>query len=121
MVSRVPTIALKSVRLPPQLIVPMLILLVLGVAALFYEPEIVTVIGMVVYLLHIPYAGWKYQHLKNHPELWRTAASVDAGVGPAAVCACASRVGSGSPGRTAGRVPDAPPAPARHRPAGPRR
>ncbi len=71
MVSRVPTIALKSVRLPPQLIVPMLILLVLGVAALFYEPEIVTVIGMVVYLLHIPYAGWKYQHLKNHPELWR--------------------------------------------------
>jgi CDP-diacylglycerol--serine O-phosphatidyltransferase len=76
MVSRLPTIALKSVRLPPQLIVPMLILLVLGVAALFYEPEIVTVIGMVVYLLHIPYAGWKYQHLKNHPELWRTAGGV---------------------------------------------
>ena len=73
MVSRVPTIALKSVRLPQQLIVPMLILLVLGVAALFYEPEIVTVIGMVVYLLHIPYAMWKYNHLRNHPELWRTA------------------------------------------------
>ncbi len=72
MVSRIPTIALKSVRLPPQLIVPMLILLVLGVAALFYEPELVTVIGMVVYLLHIPYAGWKYQHLKRHPELWQT-------------------------------------------------
>jgi CDP-diacylglycerol---serine O-phosphatidyltransferase len=73
MVSRIPTIALKSVRLPPQMIVPMLILLVLGVAALFYEPEIVTVIGMVVYLLHIPYAMWKYNHLRNHPELWRTA------------------------------------------------
>ncbi len=72
MVSRVPTIALKSVRFPPQLIVPALILLVLGVAALFYEPELVTVIGMVVYLLHIPYAGWKYQHLKRHPELWQT-------------------------------------------------
>ncbi len=72
MVSRIPTIALKSVRLPPQLIVPMLILLVLGVAALFYEPELVTVIGMVVYLLHIPYAGWKYQHLKRHPELWQS-------------------------------------------------
>ncbi len=72
MVSRIPTIALKSVRFPPRLIVPMLILLVLGVAALFYEPELVTVTGMVVYLLHIPYAGWKYQHLKHHPELWQT-------------------------------------------------
>lgn len=72
MVSRIPTIALKSVRLPPRLLVPMLILLVLGVAALFYEPELVTVIGMVVYLLHIPYAGWKYQHLKRHPELWQS-------------------------------------------------
>jgi CDP-diacylglycerol--serine O-phosphatidyltransferase len=60
------------VRLPQQLIVVMLILLVLGVWALFVEPELVTVIGMVVYLLHIPYAGWKYQHLKKHPELWRT-------------------------------------------------
>ena len=71
MVSRVPTIALKSVRLPQQLIVPALILLLVGVYLLFLEPEIVTVIGMVVYLLHIPYAGWKYNHLKNHPELWR--------------------------------------------------
>ncbi len=73
MVSRIPTIALKSVRLPAQLIVPMLILLVLGVAALFYEPEIVTVIGMIVYLLHIPYAVWKYYYLKNHPERRRPA------------------------------------------------
>ncbi len=98
----------------------MLILLVLGVAALFYEPEIVTVIGMVVYLLHIPYAGWKYQHLKNHPELWRgrrawTPASVQP---PGAAADPASAAGRGP---DAGRVPDAPPAPARHRPAGPRR
>ena len=84
-------------RLPPQLIVPMLILLVLGVAALFYEPELVTVIGMVVYLLHIPYAVWKYNHLKNHPELWRTARACDP-VGPAAGSGCGSRAGSGSPG-----------------------
>jgi CDP-diacylglycerol--serine O-phosphatidyltransferase len=76
MVSRVPTIALKSVRLPQQLIIVMLILLVLGVWALFVEPELVTVIGMVVYLLHIPYAGWKYNHLRNHPELWRTGGGV---------------------------------------------
>lgn len=70
MVSRLPTIALKSVRLPKQLILPLLVLLVLAVAALFYEPEIVTVVGMVLYLLHLPYAAWKYNHLRKHPELW---------------------------------------------------
>lgn len=110
MVSRLPTIALKSVRLPPQLIVPMLILLVLGVAALFYEPEIVTVIGMVVYLLHIPYAGWKYQHLKNHPELWRTSG----GVRPRR---SSRRVRLRIPRRhrVAGRLPDGSPLPPQRR------
>ena len=110
MVSRVPTIALKSVRLPPQLIVPMLILLVLGVAALFYEPEIVTVIGMVVYLLHIPYAGWKYQHLKNHPELWR-------GRGRGRRRRSSRRVRLRIPRRqrVAGRMPDGSPMPRQRR------
>jgi CDP-diacylglycerol--serine O-phosphatidyltransferase len=70
MVSRLPTIALKSVRVPPRLIVPLLVLLVIGVAALFYEPHLILLIGLVVYLLHLPYAGWKYDHLRRHPELW---------------------------------------------------
>lgn len=70
MVSRLPTIALKSVRVAPQLVVPMLVLLVVGVAALFYEPHLILLIGLVVYLLHLPYAGWKYQRLRRHPEWW---------------------------------------------------
>lgn len=70
MISRLPTIALKSVRVPPRLIVPLLVLLVAGVAALFYEPHLVLLIGLVIYLLHLPYAGWKYGHLRSHPELW---------------------------------------------------
>ncbi|MBN9609604.1 MAG: CDP-diacylglycerol--serine O-phosphatidyltransferase [Actinobacteria bacterium 69-20] len=70
MVSRLPTIALKSVRVAPKLIVPMLVLLVVGVAALFYEPHLILLLGLVVYLLHLPYAAWKYQHLRRHPELW---------------------------------------------------
>lgn len=70
MVSRIPTIALKSVRVPPRLIVPLLVLLVLGVAALFYEPHLIALIGLAIYLLHIPYAVWKYNHLRQHPELW---------------------------------------------------
>ena len=105
MVSRVPTIALKSVRLPPQFIVPMLILLVLGVAALFYQPEIVTVIGMVVYLLHIPYAVWKYNHLKRHPELWRTAG------GRARRSSRRVRMRIPRRQRVAGRLPDGSPLP----------
>ena len=110
MVSQVPSIALKSIRLPPQLIVPMLILLVLGVAALFYEPELVTVVGMVVYLLHLPYAAWKYNHLKNHPELWRTGG----GVRPRR---SSRRVRLRIPRRqrVAGRLPDGSPMPAQRR------
>jgi CDP-diacylglycerol--serine O-phosphatidyltransferase len=72
-VSRLPTIALKSVRVPPSLIVPLLALLVLAVALEFYEPQIILLIGMALYLLHLPYASWKFQYLKRHPELWMDA------------------------------------------------
>ena len=110
MVSQIPSIALKSVRLPPQLIVPMLILLVLGVAALFYEPELVTVTGMIVYLLHLPYAGWKYHHLKNHPELWRTA-----GAGRQRRSSRRVRLRIPRRQRVAGRLPDGSPMPPQRR------
>ncbi|HEY4991330.1 MAG TPA: phosphatidylcholine/phosphatidylserine synthase [Nakamurella sp.] len=110
MVSRVPTIALKSVRLSQQLIVPMLILLVLAVYALVIEPELVTVIGMVVYLLHIPYAGWKYQHLKNHPELWRTTGGVRKRRSSRRV-----RLRIPRRQRVAGRLPDGSPLPRQRR------
>jgi len=72
-VSRIPTIAFKSVRVPPSLIVPLLVLLVLGVALEFYEPQLVLAIGLGLYLLHLPYACWKFQYLKRHPELWMDA------------------------------------------------
>lgn len=70
MVSRLPTIALKAVRVPTRLILPLLVLLVVGVAALFYEPHLILLLGLGIYLLHLPYAAWKYQHLRKHPELW---------------------------------------------------
>jgi CDP-diacylglycerol--serine O-phosphatidyltransferase len=69
-VSRLPTIALKAVHVPPQLVLPLLVLLVVGVAALFYEPHLILLLGLAVYLLHLPYAAWRYQHLRRHPELW---------------------------------------------------
>ena len=69
-VSRLPSIALKSVRVPPSLIVPLLALLVLAVALEFAEPQIMLAIGLGLYLLHLPYASWRFQYLKRHPELW---------------------------------------------------
>ena len=69
-ISRVPSIALKSVRVAPTVVVPLMILLVVAVAALFYEPELITCIGLGAYLLHLPYAGWKYLHVKHNPDLW---------------------------------------------------
>ena len=69
-VSRLPSIALKAVRVPPSLIVPLLALLVLAVALEFYEPQVILAIGLGLYLLHLPYAGWKFQYLRRHPELW---------------------------------------------------
>ena len=72
-VSRLPSIALKSVRVPPSLIVPLLVLLVIAVALEFYEPQLVLAIGLGLYLLHLPYASWKLQYLKRHPELWMDA------------------------------------------------
>lgn len=70
MVSRLPTIALKSVHVPTRLILPMLVLLVIAVAALLYEPHLILLLGLGAYLLHMPYAGWKYQRLRKHPEWW---------------------------------------------------
>ena len=69
-VSRLPSIALKSVRVPPSLMIPLLLVLVVAVALAFFQPEIMFALGLGVYLLSIPYSGWKYLYLRNHPELW---------------------------------------------------
>ncbi len=74
MVSRLPTIALKSVRVPPRLIVPLLILLVFGVVALLFAPRITALIGLAIYLAHVPYASYRYRYLSKHPELWEVGA-----------------------------------------------
>lgn len=73
MVSRLPSIAVKSVRVPPRLILPLLVLLVAGVAAMFYEPHLMLLIGLGLYVLHLPYASWRFEYLKHHPELWSDA------------------------------------------------
>jgi CDP-diacylglycerol---serine O-phosphatidyltransferase len=72
MVSSVPTIALKSVRIPPRLVLPLLVILVFGVVAFLFQQRIVALIGITIYVLHIPYAIYRYRYLSRHPELWET-------------------------------------------------
>ena len=70
MVSTLPTIALKSIRIPPKLVVPLLVILVFSLVTFLFQPRIVALIGIAVYLLHIPFAGYRYRYISQHPELW---------------------------------------------------
>lgn len=109
MISRLPTIALKSVRLPAAVAAPLLALFVAAVAALFYEPHLILLLGLGVYLLHIPYAGWRYHYLRRHPELWDSA-QLRKAVRPRR-----NRLRMPRRPRVAGRAPDGSPLPKQRR------
>lgn len=70
MVSRIPNIPLKAVRIPPKLVLPALLVLTGAIICLFYEPHLTMIVGLGIYLAHLPYAAWKQRHLARHPELW---------------------------------------------------
>lgn len=70
MVSRFPTIALKSVRVPPKAFVPLIVVLVFALVTFVFLPRVVALIGLALYLAHIPWAAAKYRYLAKHPELW---------------------------------------------------
>lgn len=70
MISRVPTLSLKSVRVPQKLIAPLLVGVAFAAAALVSYPFIVYTVLVVVFLLHIPYAANRYRWLQRHPEVW---------------------------------------------------
>ena len=72
MVSRFPTIALKSIRVPPKAFVPLIVILVFVLVAFVFLPRVVALIGLALYLAHIPWAAARYRYLAAHPELWDT-------------------------------------------------
>ncbi|SFS56663.1 CDP-diacylglycerol--serine O-phosphatidyltransferase [Saccharopolyspora flava] len=72
-VSRVPTLSLKTVKVPPKLVAPLLVGVALLAALVVVFPLISLAIAMVLYLLHIPYAVYRYQWLAQHPEAWDAA------------------------------------------------
>ena len=70
MVSRFPTIALKSIRVPPKAFVPLIVIMVFALVTFVFLPRVVALIGLALYLAHIPWAAARYRYLAAHPELW---------------------------------------------------
>jgi CDP-diacylglycerol--serine O-phosphatidyltransferase len=73
MISRMRTLAMKTMRVPPKLIAPLLVLVGLVAAAVINEPFLVLALFTVVYLVHLPYASYRYRWLGRHPEAWHVA------------------------------------------------
>lgn len=70
LISRIPTLSLKTARVPARAIAPMLIAVTLIAAGIIQFPLIMLIIAMVLYLAHIPYSVYRHRWLAAHPEAW---------------------------------------------------
>jgi CDP-diacylglycerol--serine O-phosphatidyltransferase len=70
LISRIPTLSVKTVRVPPRFVAPLLVLVGLLAAAVITYPLAALAAGLVVYLAHIPYALRRKHWLAAHPEAW---------------------------------------------------
>ncbi len=70
MVSRLPTLSFKTVRVPPRLIAPLLVLVGLAAAVLMIAPFLGLGIIALGYLGMLPYALYRHRWLGRHPEAW---------------------------------------------------
>jgi CDP-diacylglycerol--serine O-phosphatidyltransferase len=70
LISRLPTLSLKTVRVPPRAAAPLLVLVGLLAAAVITYPLVALASVLLLYLLHLPYAARRKQWLAKHPEAW---------------------------------------------------
>ncbi|TQM35585.1 CDP-alcohol phosphatidyltransferase family protein [Pseudonocardia cypriaca] len=70
MVSRLPTLSFKSVRVSPNYIAPLLVLVAIAAAVLITVPFLGLAIVALVYLGSIPYTVHRHHWLTQHPEAW---------------------------------------------------
>ncbi|MDQ3402865.1 MAG: CDP-diacylglycerol--serine O-phosphatidyltransferase [Actinomycetota bacterium] len=70
LISRIPTLSVKTVRVSPRAVAPLLVGVGLLAAAVITYPMIALSAALVIYLLHIPYAVRRMQWLSVHPEAW---------------------------------------------------
>lgn len=69
-VSRIPTLSVKRARVRSGSITPLLVGLVLVVAAIVIFPWAVLGLALLAYLAHLPIATRRYRWLAAHPEAW---------------------------------------------------
>jgi len=70
MVSRLPTLSFKSVRVSPNYIAPLLVLVAIAAAVLITVPFLGMGIVAAVYLGSIPYTVHRHRWLIRNPEAW---------------------------------------------------
>ena len=70
LISRVPTLSVKTIRVPARWVAVLLIGVAVLAAAVVTYPFWALGTAMVVYLLHVPYAVWRHHWLAGHPEEW---------------------------------------------------
>jgi CDP-diacylglycerol--serine O-phosphatidyltransferase len=69
-VSRLPTLSLKSVQVPPSLLVPLLVGVALTAAVVITAPFLALSLIAAGYLASLPYTIYRYRWLGRHPEAW---------------------------------------------------
>jgi CDP-diacylglycerol---serine O-phosphatidyltransferase len=70
LISRIPTLSVKTFRVPPRMVAPLLVLVALAAAAVITYPMLALAAALVIYLAHIPYAVRRSYWLAHHPEAW---------------------------------------------------
>ena len=74
MVSRLPTLSMKTVRVPARAVAPLLVLITGLTAAVITFPFASLGVAMLLYLVHVPYASYRYRWLARHPSAWEVPA-----------------------------------------------
>ncbi len=69
-ISRIPTLSLKTARVPVRYASLLLLAVGTGFAGLIVIPYGFAIVLLVVYVAHIPYAIYRFRWLRTHPEEW---------------------------------------------------
>jgi CDP-diacylglycerol--serine O-phosphatidyltransferase len=70
LISRIPTLSLKTIKVPARAVAPLLVFVGLLAAAVITYPLLALACALLVYLLHVPYAVRRHRWLASHPEAW---------------------------------------------------
>jgi CDP-diacylglycerol---serine O-phosphatidyltransferase len=70
MVSRLPTLSMKTVQVSPRAVAPLLVLIAYLAAVVITFPFASLAVAMLLYLIHVPYASYRYRWLARHPSAW---------------------------------------------------